>query len=316
MALETRGRTALTRSHTDPRTPSAEPSAESPRVCAIVVTYNRRELLDQVLAALHRQTRRPDEILLIDNASTDGTPEFVAERYPEVIVQTQASNRGGAGGFAAGIEWGHQRGNEWIWCMDDDTVPRSDALRELLEALDRAPGKTPLVLTSRVLWHDGTPHPMNRAIPRWRWGVEMADGARRGLLLVRSATFVSTMLHRTCVDRFGLPPEHYFLWADDIEYTSRILREELGYYVPESVVEHLTKSTRTAQDDTSDRYYFHVRNYLLLLRGTAFAPVERLAALRWYVSTLRRYLQRTRYRPAALSVVFRGVRDGVRGATR
>ena len=78
---------------------------------------------------------------------------------------------------------------------------------------------------------------VNRPPLRWRWAAEFGEAARAGLLLVRHATWVSTMFHRDCVERFGLPQEHYFLWTEDVEYTTRILRDEFGYLVPDSRVE-------------------------------------------------------------------------------
>jgi rhamnopyranosyl-N-acetylglucosaminyl-diphospho-decaprenol beta-1,3/1,4-galactofuranosyltransferase len=286
------------------------------RVCAIVVTFERWALLEECLRALLEQTRAPDEVLVVDNASGDGTPELVRERFPSALVRTLPSNRGAAGGFAAGLAWGHERGHDWLWCLDDDTIAAPDALERLLDAAARAPGRRPLLLCSRVDWTDGEMHPMNRPVVRWRWSAEFGLGASEGLVLIRSGTWVSALFARECVDRFGLPPEHYFLWTEDVEYTTRVLRDDLGYLVPDSRVEHRTKTTATALDDTSTRFYFHVRNYLLFLRGSGLRGAERLNALRFYVATLARYLARRRFRPAAAAVVLRGLRDGARGATR
>jgi GT2 family glycosyltransferase len=288
----------------------------APRVCAIVLTFDRWPLLEACLLALRAQSRPPDEVLVVDNASTDDTAALVRERFPEVLLRTLPENGGAAGGFHAGLAWGHERGHDWLWCMDDDTIPAPAALERLLAAADRAPGRPPLLLASRVEWTDGALHPMNRPIPRWRWTSEMALGAREGLLLVRNATWVSTLLRRECVDRFGLPQPHFFMWTEDIEYTSRILRDDLGWHVPDSVVEHRTKTAHTALDDTAGRFYFHVRNYLLLLRGTSMGGAERLNAVRWYAASLLTYLRRNGFRPGPARVVLRGLRDGLRGATR
>jgi GT2 family glycosyltransferase len=287
-----------------------------PSVCAVVLTRDRWGLLEQCLRALERQTRPPDEVLVVDNASTDGTPALLAERFPAARVRTLPENRGAAGGYHAGLSWGHERGHEWLWTLDDDTIAEPEALERLLGAVERAPDPAPLVLASRVGFKDGSMHPMNRPQPRWRRTAELGRGAGEGLLLIRNATWVSTLFHRDCVERFGLPQEHFFFWTEDIEYTTRVLRDEAGYLVPDSRVEHRTKTDQTALDDTTGRFYFHVRNYLLLLRGSGLCGAERLGALRFYLATLVRYLRRNRWRPAAAAVVARGVRDGVRGVTR
>ena len=79
-------------------------------VSAVVVTRNRRALLVECLAALATQSRPPDRIIVVDNASTDGTVELLKERYPEVEVLVLASNQGGAGGFHEGIRAAHAAG--------------------------------------------------------------------------------------------------------------------------------------------------------------------------------------------------------------
>ena len=110
---------------------------------------------------------------------------------------------------------------------------------------------------------------MNSPVPRWRWRRELAAGVADGLLLVRYATFVSVAVHRTAIDRYGLPLEHFFIWGDDVEFTARVLRDNRGYLVPESVVYHWTPSPHPAATPTTDRFYYHARNSLLMLRGSS-----------------------------------------------
>lgn len=307
----------------EPDRPSARsmvegrPAARQERVCAVVVTFNRQELLRRCLTALEEQRRPLDELLVVDNASTDGTSSMVAEEFPRAELLTLAENEGGAGGFHRGLAWAHARGHDWFWLMDDDTFAEPDSLEALLAGGQRAPGgHPPLVLASRVLWKDERLHPMNMPTARWRWRGRLAEGVGHGLLLLRNATFVSVAVRREAIDRFGLPLSHYFLWSDDVEFTSRILRDEPGYLVPESRVYHWTREPHTAVSASGDRFYYHVRNVLLLLRGTSLEWVERLDFGRYYVRTLREYVRTRRPRRAALALVARGLRDGLRGEVR
>lgn len=282
----------------------------APSVAAVVVTYNRVDLLEQCLAALRAQTRPPDEVLVVDNASTDGTPALL-ERSPGVTVLRLPENRGGAGGFHAGIEAAHAAGHTWLWILDDDTIARPDALAELLGGAERAPGGEPALVASRVVWSDGSDHPMNRVGPRWRWFDALVEGVAEELVLLRYATFVSILVHRGAVDRHGLPPAGYFIWSDDLEYTGRLLRRERGFMALRSVVEHRTKSPYTAVEAAGERFYFHVRNTLWLVRGRAFDPLERMRYLRLLVRSIGAYLERNSRDAAALATVARGVRDGL-----
>jgi len=141
--------------------------ADSPRVAAVVVTYNRRDLLLESLAAVLAQTRAPDKVIVVDNASEDGTAAAVRDRFPSVHLAELRRNSGGAGGFAGGMALALADGADLIWLMDDDTVPEPGALSALLRARDRmaaqdrSAGRPPALVASQVLWTDGREHPMN-----------------------------------------------------------------------------------------------------------------------------------------------------------
>ncbi|MGO3886668.1 MAG: glycosyltransferase, partial [Mycetocola sp.] len=133
----------------------------SPRVVAVVVAFNRRELVTETLDSLFSQSRPVDAVIVIDNGSSDGTSDLVAERYPGARLITLDRNTGGAGGFAIGMERALTVENaDWVWVMDDDTVPSETALDALLRTARSAPAGTEL-LASRVVWTDGREHPMN-----------------------------------------------------------------------------------------------------------------------------------------------------------
>ncbi|MGI8557949.1 MAG: glycosyltransferase family 2 protein [Solirubrobacteraceae bacterium] len=281
-------------------------------VCAVVVTHNRRELLRECLAALEAQSRPPDRVLVVDNASTDGTATMLAEEYPDVDLVRLTSNGGGAGGFHEGLRRGHSAGADWIWLMDDDTMPTPTALQELLAVSDDGDACCPALLASKVVWTDGRLHPMNYpGFERRRTDLVIA-ASERALMPLRTATFVSLLVHRRTVDKHGLPLKRYFLWSDDIEYTARILREDTGYLVPASVTVHKTKQPYTAITTSSDRFYFHVRNTLYMLRGTAWAPREKPSLLFSLAVTVVAYLRFNRFAPRKVLVVLRGLRDGLR----
>jgi rhamnopyranosyl-N-acetylglucosaminyl-diphospho-decaprenol beta-1,3/1,4-galactofuranosyltransferase len=276
------------------------------RVCAVVVTHERRELLRRCLIGLAAQHRALDATVVVDTASRDGTADMVRAEFPEASLLRLDENVGGAGGFHHGVAWAYEHGHDWLWLMDDDTLALPDTLSTLLDGVRRAPG-APLLVTSQVRWKDGRLHPMNRPVPRWRDRAEMA-------VALRYATFVSVAVRREAVERFGLPLAQYFIWGDDVEYTARILRDQPGYLVPESRVYHWTPAPHAAGTPTSDRFYFHVRNTLLTLRGTSFSGLERLDHARFLAKTAILYVRvNFRHRDRML-LLARAVRDGLRGA--
>jgi rhamnopyranosyl-N-acetylglucosaminyl-diphospho-decaprenol beta-1,3/1,4-galactofuranosyltransferase len=285
-----------------------EAAGEATTVCAVVVTHNRRDLLTECLDRLQGQSRPPDSVLVVDNASTDGTAGMLAERGG-VQVERLTDNVGGAGGFKHGLEVAHRAGYDWLWLLDDDTFVEEGCLGELLAGIGRAPNR-PSVMSSVVRWRDSSLHPMNGPWLRNRRG-ELAVAADSRLAPIRAATFVSTMVHKDAVDRHGLPPGHYFVWLDDIQYTARILREEHGYVVPDSVALHWTPQPYNTVTDTRERFYLKVRNHLWLLRGPSFRGRERLGYAISLVRAIVTYLKRSPSRMQALRTVLRGVRDGL-----
>ncbi len=281
-------------------------------VCAIVVTHNRKEMLRECLVALAAQEQRPDRVLVVDNASTDGTPAMVTRDHPGVDLLALDANEGGAGGFHEGIKRAHADGAEWMWLMDDDTIPHPTALSELLLALTRLePLPRPAILSSKVLWSDGRVHPMNAGGPERRRLERVFDGAERGLVPMRYATFVSLLLHRGAVDRHGLPLKHFFVWSDDIEYTGRVLGSEPGYLVPTSVALHKTASPHTAMSAPPERFFYHVRNTLFIIRGPGRSRRDKLIFVWVLVSSIPLYLRKHPTR-ASVAAIARGLRDGLR----
>src|SRR5699024_2852312 len=164
-----------------PSTDTAHPEALAARVVAVVVTYNREALLRECLDALAAQERRPDAVVVIDNSSTDASGTVADEHPLGADVVHLRRNVGGAGGFAAGIARALVRHDaDWVWVMDDDTVPRPGALHALLSALEASPVRLS-VLSSRAVWTDGRDHPMNTQ--RTRLGAsaqEKRDAAQAG----------------------------------------------------------------------------------------------------------------------------------------
>lgn len=245
------------------------------KVVAVVVTYNRRELLQKTLVGLESQERPVDHILVIDNASTDGTDAMLAERTPgaPTTIERMSENTGGAGGFARGTELAFELGADAIWLMDDDTVPQPGSLGPLVSALEDAEerlGAMPSFACSLVLWHDGSLCEMNTPVPTWDWPRPLTMGA--DYTLSSSCSFVSVLVTREAVRTVGLPSPNFFIWFDDAEYTLRLSKFRPGIFVPASTVNHLLPQNRGVNfGDVNDsnlwKFEYGVRNQV----GSALA---------------------------------------------
>lgn len=212
------------------------------QVWAVVVTRNRKVLLQECLDALRAQTRPVDRVLVIDSASSDGTREALEAAGhlddPRLVYDRLERNLGSAGGYGHGIARAAREGADWLWIMDDDAEPRSDALAALLAAPEaRDPGVAALagavVLPGGEvdLLHRGTMRRFMRMLPRaeYRPGHHPALGfASYTGLLVRGAAA-----------RAESPPRaELFTWADDVEWTLRLRRQGELRLVPESEMIH------------------------------------------------------------------------------
>jgi len=279
-----------------------------------VVAYNRGDLLARGLAALAAQTRRPDVVQVIDNASTDDTAARVRRDFPDVRLYRLSVNTGGAGGFAYGLKAALDASADLVWLMDDDTIPTPTALAALLTARESSSPPCPALVASRVVWTDGRDHPMNT--PRTRPGVGRAErlaAAAVGCMPIRSASFVSALVDANAVRDVGLPQADYFLWNDDFEFSTRLLRRHRGLYCPASVVEHHTHTFGDTDADPGDRFYLEVRNKVwTFTRSDGLTLGEKVL---YGGSTARRWI-RTFGASSDRARLWRGMRRGVVDATR
>ncbi|MGN0292890.1 MAG: glycosyltransferase family 2 protein [Lachnospiraceae bacterium] len=233
---------------------------------AVVVTRNRKDILKQCVEKLFLQTASCD-VLVVDNASSDGTAEYLEtlKREKRVHVIKLSRNLGGAGGFNLGIRKAVEYGYEYIWTMDDDTLPRPDTLGKLLEADENLSGNYGF-LSSVVLWTDGRGCKMNRQKVKKSF-YEDVGLLTNSLIPVEQATFVSLFMRTETVKQVGLPVKEFFIWGDDLEYTRRMaVRMKLPcYLVGRSQVVHAMRTNNgsciaTDVPDRIDRYRYAYRN--------------------------------------------------------
>jgi rhamnopyranosyl-N-acetylglucosaminyl-diphospho-decaprenol beta-1,3/1,4-galactofuranosyltransferase len=298
-------------------TPANTKIHNDPLVAAVVVTHNRRTLLLESLAAVHAQSRVPTEVIVVDNACTDGTAAAVRDRFPAVRLARLERNYGGAGGFAYGMGLALARAADLIWLLDDDTVPEPGALQALLAARRRYPGPPPALVASRVVWTDGRAHPMNTARARpFATRAQRGAAAAAGCVPIRSASFVSVLVDAARCRQAGLPQADFFLWNDDFEFTARLLRGDTGVLCPASVVAHKTRTFGSTDVDPGDRFFYEVRNKIWTFRGRSLGPVERVL---YAGATLRRWARtfaRSRRRAALTAALCRGLAAGMRTRPR
>lgn len=239
------------------------------KVIAVVVTYNRKELLKECIEALLNQDYKNCHILIVDNASTDGTKEYINEYLKNEMIHyvNTGANLGGAGGFNYGMKEAYKIGCDFMWIMDDDCIVHNDSLIKLLEANEKLEGKFGF-LSSKVLWKDNNICKMNIQKRKFsKWLRDYDTNMQR----IEMASFVSLFIKAQVVKELGLPIKDFFIWTDDWEYTRRISRKYDCYYISDSVVTHKSKLNEGASIASVDgerlgRFKYMYRNDVVLYR--------------------------------------------------
>jgi GT2 family glycosyltransferase len=280
----------------------------SSSIAAVVVTCNRLALLKECLAALKCQTRAVDEIIVVDNGSTDETPKWLAEQTG-ITVLTQP-NLGSSGGQFTGIKAAYLRGHDWFWVMDDDTIPHPDCLEQMAKAPAFSREDTG-VIASRVVWTDGSDHVMNAPVAHdtTRW---MGSVLEDHCIEISTCSFVSMMISRAAVAKVGLPLRHMFIWFDDMEYTKRIANPFRNYCALESIALHKTaENVGTPHGSVPRQHWFKyqhsVRNQVVLIRLLPIPAFNRFnQVVKLYWRNLKLVL-RQQAPPQALIEIFKGL---------
>lgn len=236
---------------------------------AVVVSFNRLDLLRECLTALQGQTSPLDEIIVVDNGSTDGTPGMLADEFPGVSTYLTERNLGGAGGFALGIDLAMRAGHRDAWLMDDDAAAAPDALARLRAAAERfaitrpnAP--RPGFLTCRINEPDGTPLTI--------WQPEPIPGAAApaiGVTPLPWSPFVGVLINLDLARSTFLPMADFFIWLDDLEYTARLGTMSTGYAVEDAFITHPNKTY--VKGDFGWRLEHVIKNRLWIIRDADLA---------------------------------------------
>jgi rhamnopyranosyl-N-acetylglucosaminyl-diphospho-decaprenol beta-1,3/1,4-galactofuranosyltransferase len=236
-------------------------------MAAIVTTYDRKHLLGPCLEALQAQTHPLDEIVVVDNGSSDGTGEFVRSSFPTLTVVRVEENRGFGMGLGTGLRHARERGHEWMWLFDDDDRPKPIALERLVAALAEIDEPRLGMLGFWGVGGDG-----RLVVEGETW-----DGGRRrkrppagppsSPYRVDLLTFSGMLLLGKVVEAIGLPRTDYYLMYEDVEYCLRAQAAGFrAYVVPEPLGIMLRAGSAGEKHYPPWRAYYQTRNDLLMAR--------------------------------------------------
>ena len=221
------------------------PSLAHPRVTAVVVNWNGRDVTLECLRSLRGVRYRPFHVIVVDNASTDGSVDAIRGEFPEVEVLPQTDNLRFAGGNNAGIARALDAGADEILLLNNDTVVDPgvvEALVHRMDADDRAGMVAPKIFyydMPRLLWFAGGEISFWTGTMRHRGIRESDHGQFETPTRIDYATGCCILVRASVIRNVGSLDESYFIYGEDADWSMRI--RHAGYaiwYEPAARVWH------------------------------------------------------------------------------
>jgi rhamnopyranosyl-N-acetylglucosaminyl-diphospho-decaprenol beta-1,3/1,4-galactofuranosyltransferase len=287
---------------------------ERMRICAVVVTHSRPDLLVKVMQALQGQIRPVDRIIVVDNASDIPTQVLLGGMDNLSIVRSEI-NLGGAGGFALGMEEACALGADWIWLLDDDAIPQAGALAALAVALPNLPGKIGAVCGAVREYGDiATMHRRKFGNMLGRETCLSPQAYFSGSAPIDTGSFVGFMVSVSAIAAVGLPNPAFFLAYDDTEYSLRLKAAGYGIWlIPASVVEHMRgEGSRLRYSEFGRKHYFNIRNRIIVKR--TYSYLCNLSAFTGVLFGFALWIRcKGRFRRKTFRVLLKAIFDGYQG---
>jgi GT2 family glycosyltransferase len=224
-------------------------------VSVIIVNFNGRRFLQDCLSSILDQAYSPFEVILVDNASQDGSVEFIQENFPSVKIFIQKENLGFAGGSNAGIR--EARG-EFILTLNNDTIVPHDFISELVKPMMQDPSVG--MCASKMVFPDGrinsTAICISRSGAAWDRGRGEPDHGQYDVAEEIFGPCAGAALYRrSMLDEIGLFDEDFFLFMEDVDLAFRArLAGWKCWYVPTARVVHIHGGTAGFRSDISVYY--------------------------------------------------------------
>lgn len=236
----------------------------------VIVTYNRLELLRNALSCLSRQTKLPSYVILVDNASTDGTKEFSQEWLKEKaafrkFLITNEINTGGSGGFYVGEKLAITLDADWIYCSDDDAFPENDALEQASTFLESQSNMADQISAIKPMIYSYGKIDLTHCKRIKKIGfVPVLLNARKfeykkKMFQINDVSYVAPIINKNTLIKAGLVKKDYFIWWDDDEHFYRLSKYGKILCVPNIKVHHDINHTNIGYDW---KYFYGIRNKL------------------------------------------------------
>jgi hypothetical protein len=241
-----------------------------PSVGVVVVNYNSASFIQEFAQSLQGVDYPNFRVVIVDNASIDGSLETLQKLRPEAVYLPCDENTGTAGGNNVGFRYCMEQGSDYVLVLNNDTVLTEDFLSKLVAAADE---KT--IAVPKILYHyDRSVISTHAGGFDWRWGrfKNTFHGRPDGPLASRprdlqTASFCCALVPVVAFHEVGLLDERFFMYYEETDWLRRAL--DKGYrlrYVPEAVIYHMESGSSGGGWMTPFKLYYATRNRLYLVR--------------------------------------------------
>lgn len=237
---------------------------------SIVVTFNRKDILQQAINSLLNQTLTPKKIIVADNASTDGTDAMMEERFADnsqIKYVRLNENGGGSAGFYRGFQEALKEDVDWISVSDDDALYAKDFFEKIAQQTKRYPNIK--AFSGSVYTNGNQLEKLHRRRVK-NWNViteeEVPQSDYKGNFKYDLFTFVGVVFNKKLIEKIGLPMKDYFIWYDDSEYSLRVRKYTEVLNVSAAKIYHKVNKPKQQGWKPNWREYYGMRNRIQTIK--------------------------------------------------
>lgn len=266
--------------------------SECPRAAVVLLNYNGCRDTLHCLASLKSLAYQNHELVVVDNGSTDGLEDMVREVYPNITVLQTGTNLGFAGGNNVGIRYALDRGADYVWVLNNDTIVDSGALGAMVETAERDPR---LGAVGSVIFHLNEPE----RVQAWgggrvdlRWGISRYSKGSDPADSPHYITGASLLIKKEALREVGLLDEDFFMYWEDADFGFRLRKAGWSLATAsDSHVWHKEFASTEGSSATMDTYWNasairffrkHASVFLVpVIIGTGGRILKRVARTDW-----------------------------------